>query len=617
MTQQSYQFQTEVSRLLEIVTHSLYSEKEIFLRELISNAADACDRLRYATLSDEALKDFSTNFKISVQAKTKENTLLISDNGIGMGEEDLKENLGTIARSGTSNFIKKLQDNKENAANLIGQFGVGFYAAFMVAEKVEVLTKKAGETQAYKWTSEGLGEYTIEEAEKETAGTDVTLYLKKDETEFLEKVRLQHIIKTYSDFITVPIFLGVDETASEQANTAKPLWTLPKKDISKKDYEDFYQTACGAFDTPWETLHFQAEGLLNYTGLLFIPDQRPFDLFDPKREVSLKLYIRHVFITEACQELLPKYLRFVKGIVDAEDLSVNVSREMLQNDPRLRKMKQALTKKILGTLETQIKKQPEDYLKFWKNFGSTFKEGLYEDSTEKDKLLPLCLFYSQKSGKEITLDAYINAFKEGQKDIYYLSGSDLSVLKNNPNLEGFEKNGIDVLLMSDPVDEFWTTMAPSYKEHKFVSITSSNIDLSAFGKKKDSQTEEESSSNLEPLLKFVKTTLGSDIKDVKISHRLNSSPVCLVQDEEGMSARLQQMLQQGQKINLTQNQTLEINPDHPLIQAMLKEVALKEKQSALTDKCWLLLDQAMIVEGMPVRNGQDFAARLNRVIEGI
>ncbi len=307
-------------------------------------------------------------------------------------------------------------------------------------------------------------------------------------------------------------------------------------------------------------------------------------------------------------------MRFVKGVVDAEDLSVNVSREMLQNDPRLRKMRQALTKKIMSTLETQMKKDPEGYHTFWQNFGPVLKEGLYEEPADKEKLLPLCLFHSHKEGKEITLDTYIENLKEGQKEIYYLSGSELSTLKNNPNLEGFEKRGLDVLLLTDPVDEFWTTMAATYKEHKLTSITSSSIDLAAFDDKKEQKEKSKSDTDFSPLLKVIKTTLGSEIKEARISKRLSSSPVCLVQDESGMSARLQQMLQQDQKINLTENQILELNPDHALIQTMLKEVDQKDKQQDLTDKCWLLLDQAMIVEGMAVKDGQAFAARLNRVL---
>jgi len=608
-----YQFEAEVSRLLEIVTHSLYSEREIFLRELISNSADACDRLRYLTLTNPDLKKSADDFKITIRSNQKGKTLLISDNGLGMNQEELKENLGTIARSGTGQFIKQLQDQKENSTRLIGQFGVGFYAAFMVAEKVEVVTLKAGEDKAYKWTSSGAGSYTIEETKKESHGTDVTLHLKKDAEEFLEKNRLEHIIKTYSDFITIPIFLGINADKPEQANAAKPLWTLPKKDITEKDYEDFYHGTCQAFDTPWQTLHFSAEGIINYTGLLFIPSQRPFDLFDPKREVSIKLYIRHVFITDKCSELLPKYLRFVRGIVDAEDLSVNVSREVLQNDPRLRKMRQGLIKKITTTLQKQLKDDKNGYLKFWQNFGPVIKEGLYEEPSEKDTLLDLSLFYSHKTNNHISLAEYVDGFQKNQKEIYYLSGSDLATLKNNPNLEGFADRGLDVLLLTDPVDEFWSSMVSEYKEHKLVSITSSQVDLSPFDSSKESETQE-NKTDLAPLIALMKTTLGDAIKDVRESKRLSSSPVCLVQDDGGMSARLQQMMQQDQKINPTQHQTLEINPNHTVIQKLLNEVGNKDALQQLQDQCWLLLDQAMIIDGIPVTDGQAFAQRINRLM---
>jgi molecular chaperone HtpG len=612
---ENFKFEAEVSRLLEIVTHSLYSEREIFLRELISNSADACDRLRYLSLTDSSLKKSAEDFKISILSNQKDKTLLITDNGIGMNQEDLKENLGTIARSGTGQFIKQLQEKKENSANLIGQFGVGFYASFMVATKVEVLTRKAGEEKAYKWTSTGAGSYTIEEAKKETHGTEITLYLKKDAEEFLEKSRLEHIIKTYSDFITIPIFLGIDADKSEQVNAAKPLWTIPKKDITAKDYEAFYHSTCQAFDTPWQTIHFTAEGILNYTGLLFIPSQRPFDLFDPKREVSLKLYIRHVFITDKCSELLPKYFRFIKGIVDAEDLSVNVSREILQNDPRLRKMRQGLVKKITSTLQKQLKDNRDDYLKFWQNFGAVLKEGLYEEPSEKDTLLDLSLFYSAKTNKHITLAEYIESFAKEQKDVFYLSGSDLATLKNNPNLEGFLERGLDVLLLTDPVDEFWSTMVSEYKDHKLISITSSEVDLSKFDEKKESK-ESDKKVEIEPLIKFIKSTLGDAVKNVRESKRLRSSPVSLVEDDGGMSARLQQMMQQDQKINPVQQQTLEVNPDHVLIQKLLKDVGNKDAQQRLQDECWLLLDQAMIANGIPVNDGQAFAQRLNRLMTG-
>lgn len=621
MVDKTYEFQAEVSRLLEIVTHSLYSNKEIFLRELLSNAADACDRLRYEALTHSDLTKDEGGFKITITPDKKTKTLIITDNGIGMSRQDLIDNLGTIARSGTTEFLNTLKKdkNKKEETNLIGQFGVGFYSAFMVADEVDVLTRKAGTDKAYLWKSKGLGTFEIEDAEKEGCGTRITLHLKKGEEEYLEPARLQHIVKTYSDYITVPIFLVEDKNKEAQINSATPLWSRPKKDITAEQYKEFYHQIAHAFDEPWDILHYHVEGVLEYTALLFIPESKPFDLFDPKREVHIKLYIKKVFITADCQELLPGFLRFVRGVVDAQDLPLSISREMLQHEPRLIKMRSGMTKKILEALNTKSTKDPQAYLKFWKNFGAVLKEGLYEDIGQKDAILPLCRFQSSLKADWISLEEYVKDLQKGQKDIYYLSGPDIETLKHSPQLEGFTAKKINVLFLTDHVDEFWTTMVDKYKDHPLKSITSHDINLKDVGeeenkKEKKKDKEKEPLTNLEAFLKVV---YGTKVKDVKTSQRLTNSPVCLVADEQGMHLRLQKLMGQDQFIDLTEKRTLEINPTHPIIQFMEKNVDDKKKHQLLEDTAWLLLDEALILEGNPVKSAASFADRLNRVLEKV
>jgi molecular chaperone HtpG len=436
-----------VGQLLEIVAGSLYSNREVFLRELVSNASDACDKLRYAALTDASLAP-SEGFAITLANDKK--ALSISDNGIGMNHADLLETLGTIAKSGTGAFIQALKAEQKDAPGLIGQFGVGFYSAFMVADRVDVLTRKAGEDAAWLWSSDGKGSFTIEPAIREVAGTTVTLHLKKGAKEFAEEARIRHIIKTYSEHISFPVKLG-DETL----NAAEALWTKAPSEITEDQYTEFYRHASHAFDTPWLTIHNKVEGSLNHTSLLFVPSMQPFDLFDPERKSHVKLYVNRVFISETTKDLIPAYLRFLRGVVDSQDMSLNVSREMLQHDPKLAKIKGQVTKKVLSELKKKATKEPEAYAAFWGNFGAVLKEGLVEDPALRDRILEVCRFASTGSEALTGLTGYVERMKEGQDAMFYIAGEDAGKLAQSPHLEGFKAKGVEVLLLSDPVDEFW------------------------------------------------------------------------------------------------------------------------------------------------------------------
>ncbi|HEY9550198.1 MAG TPA: molecular chaperone HtpG, partial [Kiloniellaceae bacterium] len=462
MAEEQLNFQAEVSRLLDIVAHSLYSEKEIFLRELISNAADACDRLRHAALTQSGLLGDDSSFHIRLKTDPAARTLVVSDNGIGMNRQELIDNLGTIARSGTAAFVQQLE-NKQDGANLIGQFGVGFYSAFMVAERVEVSTRRAGESEGWKWSSDGRGAFTIApDGEAPARGTRIVLHLREGEEEYLDPSRIRRIVATYSDHVAVPVVLESkkEDEPDETLNAASALWTRPKSEITDEQYKEFYHHVGHAFDDPWLRLHFKAEGVMEYTCLLFVPSQKPFDLFHPDRKPGVRLYVKRVFITEDCAELLPPYLRFLRGIVDTEDLPLNVSRELLQNNPRLARIRGAVCKKVLGELKQKAEQAPEEYAHFWETFGPVLKEGLYEDGQQRETLLELARFRSTKRDGWISLADYIAAMQPGQEAIYTISGDDPASLAKSPQLEGFAAKGVEVLLMSDAVDDFWLSMVP-------------------------------------------------------------------------------------------------------------------------------------------------------------
>lgn len=613
---QSFQYQAEVGRLLDIVANALYSEKEIFLRELISNAADACDRLRYKALTDKDLIAGEAEFAIELSFDKAAKTLTISDNGIGMDRQDLIDNLGTIARSGTSAFMSELTGDAKKDVNLIGQFGVGFYSAFMVASKVSVLTRRSGSDDAFLWISDGRGEFTIEEAVRDGRGTTITMTLKDDAEEYLDESRLSHIVKTYSDHIPFPIRLAGGEEA-KQLNEGSALWTRSKSDVTEDQYKEFYHHVAHAFDDPWATLHFRAEGVIEYAGLVYIPTMRPFDLFHPDRKSKLKLYVKRVFITEDCEDLVPSWLRFLRGVIDSEDLPLNVSREMLQNNPVVSKIRSGLTKRVIGELSKKAENDAEAYATFWEAFGPVLKEGLYEGTDQRDEILKLARFKSTTRDGWVSLADYIAAMKPGQDKIFYISGEDETAARRSPQLEGFAAKGVEVLFMSDAVDEFWLPSVGSFEDKAFQSVTRGGADLSKIdGDADDKESDDEDKkkdddqpASIDALVSVVRTALGDAVKDVRTSDRLTSSPCCLVADENAMDMNLERMLKKHQQLDQVSARILELNPKHPLIKA-LSEKAI----DGVDDAAFLLLDQARIMEGEPLPDPAAFAKRMTEVM---
>jgi molecular chaperone HtpG len=619
MAQEKRSFQAEVSRLLDIVAHSLYSDKQIFLRELISNASDACDRLRYLALTEPALIAEEPEFRVVLTPDKEKRTLVLADNGIGMNHDELIENLGTIARSGTAAFMQQLSGDQRKDMSLIGQFGVGFYSAFMVAEKVEVVSRKAGDAEAWRWVSDGKGEFTIEPAEKDRRGTEITLHLAADELDYTDPARLGQIVKTYSDHVALPIVLVADGK-EETLNTAAALWTRPRAEITPEQYKEFYHHAAHSFDEPWLTLHSRAEGKLEYTTLLYVPSTKPFDLFDPARKPKVKLYVRRVFITDDCPELLPSYLRFLRGIVDSEDLPLNVSREMLQNNPMLAKMRGQITKRVLGELAKKAKDATADYAQFWDNFGAVLKEGLYEDYEHREQLLPLMRFRSTAGEGLVSLEEYVGRMRPGQEAIYTITGDDLDLVRKSPQLEGFAARGVEVLLLTDPIDEFWLPALGQYKDHALRSVTRGGADLGkieapAETQEKKDETPAPPDGAIASLIALFKLSLGEAVKDVRASDRLTGSAVCLVADEGDLDMHLERLLKQHRQLGTTAKRILELNPKHPLIGRLSAMVSEDGASGKLGDFAWLLLDQARIVEGEQLPDPSAFARRLAVVLE--
>ena len=614
VAKETFSFQTEVGQLLDIVAGSLYSNREIFLRELVSNASDACDKLRYEALTEPGLLGDDQSFRINIDVTKKSKTLSVSDNGIGMNHQDLLDTLGTIASSGTSSFLQSLKDGEKGNVGLIGQFGVGFYSAFMVADRVNVLTRKAGESESWLWSSDGKGEFSIEPSERETRGTTVTLHLKKDAKEFLEDSRIRHIIKTYSDHISFPVMFG-----EEALNEASALWTRAAKDISADQYKEFYHHTAHAFDEPWLTLHNRVEGMISYTNLLFIPSTPPFDLFEPDRKNHVKLYVNRVFITEDTKELLPAWLRFLRGVVDSEDLSLNVSREMLQSDPKLAKIRAGLTKKVLAELKKKATKVPEDYKSFWDNFGAVLKEGLVEDAALRDKVLEICRFTSSKGDELISLADYAERMKDGQDAIYYIAGEDREKIARSPHLEGFVAKGVEVLLLSDPVDEFWLQHVPEFEGKAFRSITRGAADLDNI-ETEDKDAEKgkpEEVAAIDKLIASIKLELGDAVKDVRSSKRLTSSAVCLIADEGDMDVNLERLLQRHGQLKTAMPRVLELNPGHNLIKKLAGRAQADgaTDDGLLKDAAHLLLDQARVYDGEAPSDPVEFGRRLSIVLE--
>ena len=537
-------FQADVSKMLDIVINSLYSEKQIFLRELISNASDACDKLRYLALTSPDIAKASGAFKIVLKPDQKENTLTVSDNGIGMNKQDLIDHLGTIAKSGTADFVKNASDNG-SICELIGQFGVGFYSAFMVADKVEIVTKKAGEDQAWKWVSNGIDGFEITEAKKDVNGTDIKLFLKKDEKNYVDTIYLRQIVRTYSDHIDYQIVLDLDKVGEEVINKGSALWTRNKAEITKEQYRDFYQHISHNFDDPWLTLHFKAEGNLEYTGLLFVPKKAPYDLFQPDKKNSFKLYINKVFISDKIEQLMPNYLRFVKGVIDSADLPLNISREMLQNSPLMEKIKNGTVSRLLKELKKKTKDY-DDYIEFWNNFGIVLKEGIYEDIKNRLEIAEISYFYSTNDNERLTsLDEYISRCGEEQKAIYYITGDDIAVLRNNPQLEAFKQKGIEVLLMNEPIDEFWPQVLPNYKGYAIKHISQADVDMT--WKREEKKADEGS---LNKLCEFMSEVLKNEVGKVISTEKLTTSPVSLTVEGGQMSLHLERLMRNHQLLKL-------------------------------------------------------------------
>lgn len=602
-------FKTEVSKLLDIVINSLYSEKYIFLRELISNASDACDKLRYYSLMNQDIAKNNGAFKIVITPNAEENTLTISDNGIGMNKDDLVNHLGTIAKSGTADFVLNAKDNG-SVVDLIGKFGVGFYSAFMVADKVEVTTKRAGEEQAYKWISDGVDGFEITEAERDKFGTDIKLYLKDDAKDYVDTIYLRHIIRTYSDHINYPIVLNLGKAGEETVNTGSALWTQNKAEITDEQYNEFYHHISRNFDTPWMRLHFKAEGSIEYTGLLFIPSEAPYDLFQPDRQQSLKLYVNRVFISDKVEDLMPSYLRFVKGVIDSADLPLNISREMLQQNALIAKIKNGTVSRILKELKKRSENY-DDYMKFWKNFGVAFKEGIYEDVANRVDVAELSRFYSTHDKERLTsLDEYISRVIDGQTTIYYITGDDVPTLRNNPQLEAFAAKGIEVLLLTDPIDEFWVQTLTNYKGYPIKHISQADIDL-----KMERDTPRADEGSLKRLTDFMADLFKNEVGKVEATEKLTKSPVSLTVESGQMSIHLERLMRNHQQQTaFASTRILEVNPYHPLIIKLADAMFEPSQKTKVEEICRLLLDQAKIAEGEAISDSSFFSEKLSEYI---
>ncbi len=615
-------FEAEVSRLLHMMVHCVYSDREIFLRELVSNASDACDKLRYGVLTDASLKTDGNDFSIAITVDAEAKTITVSDNGIGMNRDDLIANLGTIARSGTANFVDQLTGDSKKDVQLIGQFGVGFYSVFMVADNVSVTTRKAGDEAAWCWTSKGEGTYEIEETNKEHQGTEIVLHVKEDASEFLEQYKLQNIVTTYSDHIEVPITLAIKgkEEADEEAkvvNAGSAIWARPKSDITDEQYTEFYRHVGHAFDEPAHRLHYKVEGMQEYTALLYVPTQKPMDLFDPARKNRVKLYVKKVFISDDSAEVLPGWLRFMRGVVDSQDLPLNVSREMLQNNPVVSRMSKAITKKVLSEFEKMAEKETEKFEKIWTEFGGVIKEGIYEDFERRDQLLKLSRFKSTAAEGWTTLPDYVSRMKDKQDKIYYITGTDEDALKRSPQLEGFKARGIEVLLLADAVDDFWLQTASDFEGKGFASITRGVSDLDEFSEAKEADEKKEKApeGELTTLITLVKEVLGDKVSDVRSSNRLTDTSSCLVASETGMDMAMERMLKAHNQLDAVTAKVLEINPSHPVIMKLAKKAGEKGALEALADPVWLVFDQAKILEGDPLDDAAAFARRLSSAME--
>ena len=615
-------FQAEAKQLLQLMVHSLYSNKEIAIRELVSNASDAADKLRFQALDDSKLYEDDSELKIKIDYDKKNRTITISDNGIGMNREDVINNIGTIARSGTKEFLSQLSGDQAKDANLIGQFGVGFYSSFIIADQVTLETRKAGSKEAFRWTSKGDGEFTIETIDKKVRGTDITLTLKKDEDEFLDDWRLKEIVKKYSDHITLPIIMKktdfkdgetIKTDDDETVNDTSAIWVRNKKDIKEKDYNDFYTSLSYDSEPPLTYFHNRVEGNQEYISLLYIPSKAPLDLYDRDTNKGVKLYVKRIFIMEATEKLMPQYLRFVKGVIDSSDLPLNVSREILQDSKGVEAIRSGTVKKILSSLEGMAKKKPDDYEKFWGEFGRVLKEGPAEDFTNREKIAGLLRFSTTNDDSDkqsASFDGYVSRMKPEQESIYYIIADSFMAAKNSPHLEIFKKKNIEVLLLGDRVDEWLISNLTEFKSKKFQSIAKGDLDLGKLENESEKGKNKKIEEKAKTLIEKIKISLGGKVKDVKVTHRLTDSPACLVVGEHDISGNLERILKAAGQNTPNNKPILEINPEHKLIEKLKKF----EGTADFDEYTSVIFDQAMLSEGAQLDDPVDFVKKINRFL---
>ncbi len=638
MAKKSHKFKTDVQQLLDLVTHSLYSKKEIFLRELISNASDAIDRVQFEALTDKKLLGKQDQeWKIKITANKEARTLTISDNGIGMTTAELESNIGTIANSGTRRFLEELQKSKKTAnAEFIGQFGVGFYASFMVADKVTVVTKRAGSDEpAVRWTSAGTGTYTMEETEKDTRGTDVTLHLREDMDHFLQEYELRRIVREYSDYINYPVVMDITRTAKggneddeevttteeETLNSMKAIWKKTPSEVSEEEYNEFYKHVSHDYTDPLKVIHYRAEGTTEYQALLYIPSRAPTDLFWPDAKRGLHLYVKNVFINEDCEALLPSYLRFLKGVVDSSDLPLNVSREMLQDDVIIRRIRKSLVARVLKELADLKERTPEQFHSFYEQFGVVIKEGVHQDFENYDKLKELLLFASSKSekGKPTSLKDYVGRMPEEQKEIYYLTAASLVQAAHSPHLEALKEKDYEVLFFVDAIDEWVVQRLAEYDGKTLKAIDRGDIDLHSEAEKAEkAETLKSETETYMPVIELIQKHLGDEIKEVKLSTRLTDSACCLVADEMGMNANMERILKAMNQDVPPVKRILELNPKHPLMPKLLARAAETDGGDLISDYAELLYNQALLTEGSPIKDTARFGKLVSKLmVEGL
>ncbi|GLS26188.1 molecular chaperone HtpG [Marinibactrum halimedae] len=622
-------FQTEAKQLLHLMIHSLYSNKEIFLRELVSNASDAADKLRFEALKNDALFENDSELKIRVSFDKDAKTVTISDNGIGMSRDEVIEHLGTIAKSGTAQFLENLSGDEQKDSHLIGQFGVGFYSAFIVAKQVEVFTRRAGAaaSEGVHWSCDGEAEYVVETVEKESRGTEIVLHLKDDSADFADGWRLRSVIKKYSDHISIPVVMQKDpmpapegeepqepaEPEDEVVNTATALWTRSRSDVSEEEYKEFYKHISHDYSDPMKWSHNRVEGKLDYTSLLFLPSKAPFDLYNRDGNRGVKLYVQRTFIMDDAEQFLPLYLRFIKGVVDSNDLSLNVSREILQKDPNIDSMRAALTKRVLDMLEKLAKNDAETYQEFWNEFGQVLKEGPAEDYANREKIAKLLRFastHTNEAKQDQSLESYIERMKEGQDTIYYVAAENFNTAKSSPHLEVFRKKGIEVLILSDRVDEWLMGHLMEFDGKKFQDVAKGSLDLGDMDTEEEKKAQEESEKEMASLLERSKECLKDSVEEVRITHRLTDSPACLVVGDHDMGAQMRRMLEQaGQKVPESKP-ILELNPEHPLV----KKLDQEPDEDRFADLITILFDQANLAEGGSLTDPATYVQRLNKLL---